>query len=193
MIYSIIINLYESFIKGLTNNKDFKIDIKEKDDKAINSFISKLSKEYRIESVGENLLKSYFAFQLDYWHDKDTMFGKNIQLNWIIGEKAWQRWLEKREGVMYFANKASSKYNLTLSKKKNEYSMSNSMNLIPYEELTRSGRNLKDCYEGGTTLYHPNSEYCGECKFKKDCAKILKKKYKNIFLARGMFKRMKEL
>src|SRR5437868_6371279 len=65
--------------------------------KHCDSFLKIIDKKYTLESVGTQFLWEYFLFQFNYWHDLtfENSFSGDVQLAWVIGKKAFQRWDER--------------------------------------------------------------------------------------------------
>jgi hypothetical protein len=70
-------------------------------------FISKLD-----PSLDEDFLWNYTIFQFSYYNEMKTRFNR-IYLNWIYGDKAIKRWVNKTEAQVYYADQFALKFNIS--------------------------------------------------------------------------------
>lgn len=141
--------------------------------------------------AGENYLFKYFAYQFYYWHDKDTRFGKGrVQLNWIIGQKAYDRYdINKEEHWRSYSTTLYEKFRI----KKSELITPTDNNgwvlkSVEHEEGDKmiyhnTSQGLIFCVDY-TSMYSPNSNACKTCTNSKDCISIMIGKYPTVYSGR---------
>jgi len=179
---------------ALTENRDCEFELSEKDLKLVFNFINLLNdNKNSLYSIGKDYITKYFIFQFDYWKGLDTRFGQKIPLSWFIGKKAYLRWVNRKEHDLWHAKNTAKKYNL--GKIKNKKKNRDLLKIQKYEELEKSRFFNKtigfvNCIET-TTLYNHRSLNCMVCKYNKDCKKLLKENYPNIYINRGYLKNEK--
>lgn len=183
-----IVELFEEIIQKVSGDKNYSLKSQKTNKSIVDSFITLLDEDYGIESVGEYLLYQYFSFQLNYWCEKDTRFGKKFQLGWFIGKKAYERWQNKTELELYHSYKTASKYNFYYKHKTGSFVDDK---IREYEEIEKKrfdgDERIANCLQT-TTLYHPKSINCIRCSEKKLCKELLKENYPNIYILRGLLK-----
>ena len=108
---SITYYLYQVFYRKLYGNEKYLFIPSVKQQKLIENFIITIDKKYHLESVGLNFLISYFIFQFSYNSKLKVVekahWSNRIQLSWIIGDKAFKRWLDrdtKFDWILYESN-----------------------------------------------------------------------------------------
>lgn len=165
-----------------------------KEQTSILNFIIALDNNYGLESLGYNFIYEYFIFQLDYWDNLETQFGKTIPLTWMIGPKALSRWEMRLERDLYHANISANKYGIHIGM----FQKQKKLVVVDLDETEESFKkkfhNTEDgfgeCLET-TTLYNHKSMLCMTCNFKEECKKVLKSDYGKIYVLRGYMKNEK--
>ena len=157
--------IYENIYSKTYNWVDFEINETERNIKVLENFCDILDKEIGIESVGENFIFDYTVFQFRYYEDKKT--ARDVQLNWIYGQKAWCRWKNKNEHWNYF----NSLYCQNKAISKPEYKVNIDEEIYNDRERNRYyGTNLGQYYCQKMALNsNRKSKLCRFCKFKKEC------------------------
>lgn len=185
-----IVDLYELFYRKFTGKKKFKLDLnKKKQEKIIDNFISKLDENYSIASIGIDFLVRYFLFQFYYWKNKNIK--RNIQIEWVIGKKALDRFLYNgfNEKFEYFINKENtidfSPIYHKFAKQNYQPNFNEESKRERVEKLRffNTEKGLVNCLEN-TSLYNPDSDLCIQCKFQEDCKKLLKENYFKLYKIR---------
>lgn len=163
----------------------------EKEESLIDNFVIKFYKENKL--LTEDMLVDYFLFQYKYWSDKKTT--RKITLNWIIGNKAYIRWLNKKPNWRYFVNRDFTQkfdYNhhlyLLNQKESNKRHLENLNIITSTEEANKakffnSDKGYTFCLIT-TTLYHPKSSYCKECVNSLECKTTLLNLHPHIYRSR---------
>lgn len=187
---AIIRQAYQVFVRKLWGSPNFLYKETDREEACIEAFIKLLGKEYGLESVGRTLIYDYFCFQLNYWKDMDTRFGKKIPLPWFIGKKAFKRWLENPEEDLWHAHQTADEFEIHIDLIHTIDLVSvNSLELKQQEETEKRRYHNEDdalahCLEF-TTLYNHRSPECVTCKFKGECKKLLKANFFKLWIKRG--------
>jgi len=114
-------------------------------------------------SAGEDWLYNYTVFQFAYYSNKRMRFDR-VYLNWIYGEKALKRWMNKTEAQVFYADK----YKVNIGVRKPQDSLS----AHEYRDAERwrfkdINRQLIHCDE--TSLFEVKSDVCRACPMYKTC------------------------
>lgn len=179
----IVGDLFEIGYRHFTNNYAFEFDPEmNKQGVSIDNFIKLLNEKYGEESIGINFLVSYFEFQFEYWMDKATQ--RRISLNWIIGKKAFQRWIDIDDDELsnYFACKNVGNVFVKYKEKHTlaiDYNTETSFEKKEKLKYYNTEEGFINCIR--TTTLFCKSITCFQCRFKKDCKAILKKQFPNIY------------
>ena len=187
-----IVTLYEHLSRKIDVRPNWRFIPTEKQNVMIDNFITLLSKEYRLRSIGRHFLLDYFAYQYLRWFEKnDTQFGKTVMLNWLIGRKAFERWNLKSEGWSFIVRqKILIPYSIHLetifpvrhTKHDALAIFSNEENIK--ERFKADSQRIGYCVEN-TTLFNKRSKWCVTCSDRLACKKLLKTMYPSLYLQRG--------
>lgn len=185
-----ISQLFTYFHYKIYRSSGFKMDLSRGNQgKYVDNFVEMLTTHYDESAVSPDFLIEYFLFQFAQKHDWDS--DMKIQLNWIIGKKAFETWLNRNvETYSHFINKFTLEYDVNVHELKMLlYHVDvKSQGLDPVEEMEKvrfSGvARLGNCMEN-TTLYNHRSETCITCQEKFECKKILKSINKKLYDKRG--------
>lgn len=177
------------FLRKLWGKDDFVYEATGPELVTIDKFLGVLDEHVGIESVGHRFMFDYFSFQLNYWVNMDTRFGKKIPLTWFIGKKAISRWFENTEDNqdLFFAHRTAEQ--LGLRYRPSEPPRRKASELRAYEETEKnryfnSNKGFVHCLSE-TSLFNHNSKSCKKCDFQKDCKSVLKSRYYRVYLKRG--------
>ena len=176
-----IITVYQYFITKNSGNNNYIFIPKNNNIVLINNFIYSINKIYNKNSIGIEFLFNYFAYQFSYWFNKDTDFGKNVYLSWIIGENALKRWLlipdSEKQREIYFASQFCIKKNILkddivqIITYDDVNSKVNIFDEIERKRFLNQFNGLLNCVHF-TNLYNENSNSCNKCNVKKKCISI---------------------
>ena len=75
-------------------------------EKGLNNFLKHIP-----EGAGEDWLYTFTVFQFSHYSMMKTRFDR-IYLNWIYGEKALKRWIDRTEAQMYYMQVFKVKYGI---------------------------------------------------------------------------------
>lgn len=187
--HKLVQKLFDFFYKKVYKNPNYKLDLELSNHrKVIDSFVKLLSQYYQLPSIDVNFLIAYFVFSFEYWSNKKIK--RNVSLNWIVGKKTFQRWLEKRDSSSYYNSKFLKEYDISLDQLKQDLheEESEAKGLDPAEELEKqrfTGEAIMFNCLLTTTLYNHRSIICLRCEHKVTCKKVLKESYPKIYKNRG--------
>lgn len=194
MLKEFIIEAYEVFSRRLHNIPQFVFEPSERELKQIENFIDLLEKRYHKSSLGRTFLYNFISFNYEYWSDLDHKAKKRIPLNWIIGKKSIERWVNRTEDDLYHSQKYVSErgIHVGLIKAGTEKRSDDVTQLKRYEETEKkryhnTGLGMTNCIET-TTLYNHRSVHCLSCNKRSQCKKLLKDNYPKIYISRGYLK-----
>ena len=170
--------------------KNRTIDYSEKNQNKCENFIDLLKNEYEnIQRLDIDFLWFYFNFQFQYYQDVDICNYKNkITIDMIIGNKAFDRYLNRDTSFDWLVNNKSGKNNrksfelyVNLPHKNNDIQD----DLYDADEYYRQmffnqSLGLSNCIMY-TSLYDNKSKLCVQCQFKQQCVNIQKQIYRNIY------------
>lgn len=176
---------------------DHQVQWNEANLKLVKSFVQLIDRRYSLGSIGDEWLFTYLCFQYEYWLDLETQIkSKTLPVSWILGEKAFNRYLNfpyrdftKARGVMSgFGIRQSTIWGN--SKRKSQLPQGVLNGILPYEELIKQTffdqeKGFVLCIER-TTLFNPFSDTCNGCRFRSDCKAILQRQTPSLFVLRGL-------
>lgn len=193
--YVMIVQLYTIFYSKIYKNDKYVFVPSEKAEKQIYKFIEFLKSKYGLESIGVNFLITYFVFQFGYWLklelEEKSNFSDRIQLPFIIGNKAIERWQNRNvnfDWTLYQSNFVQQ-YKISTSQIKDlfKHDQVNITNLAEEKEKKKffnADKGLLHCIDR-TTLFNNRSAICITCKNKDVCKQLLKDNYLHIYIGRG--------
>lgn len=189
-----VIDLFRNYYIVITKNENFRVSMSDSRAKVVEGFIVDFKKLYSTNILQDKILKSYFDFQFNYWYRKDAKYGKgtSIQIEWIIGNKAVERWKNDSKRYLSFKVRKNLKKDNDFTKIRKKVDVKRLSVFIEVQEreerLKAKNLNMENCLEIctlNTTLYNHKSSNCMSCKFKKECKKNLKSMYPAIYKLRG--------
>lgn len=196
----LIEELQTHFFRQVSGYENYKFKVQQRDVAMIAKFV-KWGKENYKDSFSTDFLINYFEFHYSYYSRITTRFGKGvIMLNWIVGEKARERWkdrdLKNNRYIKFSLNKNSQGYlkNLYLSSRQKQKDREKIKYILEINNLEEEFKKAFYDSEKGflfccqqTTLYNGNSELCRNCKFKEQCKETLKSNYPKVFKIREKY------
>lgn len=189
-----VVDYFREYYQAVTKNKDYKVTMTDNKAKVVENFILLFKQNYNTNLLQDDILKKYFDYQFNFWYKKDAKYGKgtSIQLEWILGKQALQRWNDvDKKHLSFIVRKNLKKHNdfskVKLKKKKSEFKVYIEVN--EFEEIKKSKFINKDigleyCLQN-TNMYNHKSQNCVSCKFKQECKQNLKIIYPIIYKIRG--------
>lgn len=170
-----VITLYQYFSCKISRNNSFIFYPTKKQEKAIQSLLDFFHEKYGKYSFSFDKLWEYFQYQFNYWHDKNTRFGKgNIMFDWVIGKKAFDRYNEAVENKsIFYSTDIIDKYLLKKDEVLEIVDFESNSFLFELDEVERK-RYLNTDYGlfhclSLTNGYTEKSEHCKVCINKFEC------------------------
>ena len=202
--FQLTINIYQEFYRQITLNQDyvFVLDKLGRREKVINKFIDYVDSKYDLKSIGLDFLINFFESGFNLYYDsKHLKYGtSSIQIEWIIGTKAIQRYEKIRDiDNKYYRKSRKIRKEITL-RIVDKFKSTSISNLTAVNELLTSGdisfyetekKRFFNTPEGllwctsNTTLYNHKSKLCEECCNRNKCKEILKENYYKLYIRRG--------
>jgi hypothetical protein len=163
------IEYYEYILQKATGNGGTSIKKDNKNIKLVSNLLDRLDSLYK-GSYGDRFLFDYIIFQFKHYEGMKLRFGdNNIQLNWITGEKALERW-ENRDVSRdsYFSSVYCNKYGIKQPSeiKVNEEGRIAYLNRERARFVSVRERQLLHCMEN---FLFTDDTICQNCNFYKKC------------------------
>ena len=159
------VKLYEYLYQKTSGNKLFEFKPNKTNKIKIDCFLNGLTSSY-----GQFWLFNFLTYQFFRYHDLKTRFGRGIvQLNWVLGKKALNKFNNASEEEFYMMEEFKSNYsikNILASRK----DISESYKVYLDQERKRfygTIRGYIHCTELG--LYDPINKNCMFCKNNLNC------------------------
>lgn len=186
--YSVIHYVYQLFYSRVYGNSSYVFKPTERMEKMILKFLSMVDNKYKLETIGVNFIVSYFTFQFNYWDGLElNNYSKRIDLSFIIGEKAFDRWVNRNQNFDWTISESKflKKNKISISQIKNffkesDYNVVNKFEEIEKKRFFATDKGFLNCIEK-TTLYNNKSGLCLSCNFKDDCKKLLSNNYPVLY------------
>lgn len=191
-----VINIYEYLYKETYNEPQYRLSVSSSTQNTLQSFLLNCEKKYQsTSSLGVDFLCKYFLFQWKYWVVLDLEnYDKKIHLNYIIGKKAFKRWVDRDREWDWIDNFLINNVPFSLGKLKKEIIFNSpddieKNRLYLYEENVKK-KNLNtekgflNCIKY-TTLFLSKSSNCVICKYSVDCKALQKKNFSSIYKYRN--------
>jgi len=186
--------LFEYFVSKVSSRKDYEFKPHSREKQAIKNFADFLISRHK-KSIGPAFLFKYFSFQFEYWNSKETREKEKLaQISWIIGKKAFERWLIKSHDYWYFCKNGVLRLNgIKFSEAQKllgvERNIVNFVEINDLEELQKNKffnqkKGFVYCLNN-TTLFNDKSIFCEDCRFKENCKNLLGINYPAVFERRG--------
>ena len=154
---------YLNFFSLKINKTSYQQNVTQK--KMVDNFVEKFPKG----SLGPWFLWSFISFQFAYWGEKDFNQRKQIELNWIIGQKAIDRWDNRNKEWQYFTQ-------LFLNKKGITNTLNKNCERISIKDILEKERSLYLNTEAGILhcmmeglVFNRHSESCKKCTNQNEC------------------------
>lgn len=188
--YKVVSRAFDYFYNKV-HKKHFKLDLSvNKHQTKIDNFVKLIAQQFGLHGVGLNLILEYFSFAFAYWSEKNTK--RPISLNWIIGKKTFNRWLDRKQGTDYYTEKFLYNNEIDIALLHQQLVEDNcdldSNELSADEEIEKARFNgeakLYNCLRN-TTLYNHKSQHCILCVNKSTCKNMLKSLSPRVYRQRG--------
>lgn len=188
-----VFKFFEYFYRKKYILTNYKMSVTKKDEQHITSFLLLLQEQYK-QTVSGDFLFTYFTFQFTYWEQVNLEKVSNIKLPFIVGKKAFERFLKRNtefdwtiEQSPFLAKykifktdliKAESKKNWTVVK--GNIDTEANFKLAAYN--TPEG--FINCLDF-STLFNHKSHICQGCIYKDSCKIKLLEFFPQLYKDRG--------
>lgn len=189
-----VVDTYKFYYSRVSGKNNYIFKMTDSRAKMIENFVIAFKELNQTKLLQETALKKYMEYQFTFWYKKDAKYGKgtSIQIEWIIGDKALERWINLNKKHISYVIRKTLKTDVDLKPKpvkKDSKWNSALLELSRIEEIDKA-KFLNE--EGGleyciltTNMYNHKSPNCMLCNFSTDCKKRLKVIYPKIFEVRG--------
>lgn len=155
--------------------------------------LKKFIVDFKLETgaLDFELLFRYISFQFNYWSTLDYNKRSGIEIDWIFGKKAIDRWKKKPLGYYFYVERDFVK-KFNINQKSLELLFNkiekNSTGLKDWEEDIKKKKfntelGFSYCIDN-TSLYNKESSLCLSCNNSESCKEMLKSLYPNIYKKR---------
>lgn len=154
---------YKIFTKSLFG---YEIELEEK---ALGAFCKRIGVDQN--SLGEWFVWNYLCYQFTYWTSKRTRFDHKIQVSWILGPKAIERWNNKPESWNYYVDEFLKKKAI---RRPTAYHKAEGLALLNEDDRKRYSSQVDgflSCIN--EDLYNERSITCLTCKNRQICKKMI--------------------
>lgn len=194
MDYEKVISLLFDYFYNKIYKTNFRLDLSfNNQQKIVSNFVDLLARQYSLDSLNVNFFITYMAWAFSQYSDKELK--RRISLNWIIGKKLLQRWLEKKDSWDYYTSNFLREYDINIDTLRSSLVEEEQENEVDYLKIHNSEEIIKsqlpdteariyNCLNG-TTLYNHRSLNCVICHQRGGCKQLLKKIYPEIAKKRG--------
>jgi len=192
----LLVDVFKYYYIAITKNEGYRFNMTDSRKKMMLDFIQDFKTHTNSTIIQEDYLRKFVEYQFNYWYAQDTKYGKGtgIQPEWILGTKAWKRWLsrtEKQKAKTDFIIRKGLKKDVKLKKVKkyNKGAGKHFLNLNDAEEIEKelfynTAKGFVNCMVN-TTLYNHKSTKCAMCKYSTKCKKELRLTYPSVNKLRG--------
>lgn len=196
----LVVDLFKFYVIQITKNESYRFKINSVNEKQILNFIEVVNKFTNSTSLGKDYLKDYMEYQFNFWYKIERTLDKNkeLQISWVIGNKAFKRWTDRTEkqkkATSYFIRKGL-KTDIKIAKVFDEHhseyvKLLNDINFSEENEKERFLNTTKgfiNC-QISTTLFNHKSKNCSVCRSSLDCKELLKNNMVKVYKARKYHK-----
>ena len=192
----LVVDTFNYYYKSITKNESYRFKMSDNRKVLIENFIARFKAESSSMILQKDHLNLFMEFQFNYWYRKDAKYGKgtSIQVEWIIGNKAFKRWndrteKQKRATPYLVRKKLKSEVKLKKRTKDNEGWLKSFLEIKSWEEQEKEM--FHDTFKGltncliNTTLYYHKSTWCSKCKNKMKCKAELRESHPIVYSKRG--------
>jgi hypothetical protein len=189
----LVVDTYKFYYEKVSKIENYIFKMTDSRAVMIDNFVNEFKNFNQTPILQETSLKKFFDFQFNHWYKRDGKFGKgvSIQIEWIIGKQAVERYKSVNKKHMSFIVrknlKADNDFTTTDVKKENWNELL--ININQTEEFNKAkfinkSIGFENCLLT-TNLYNHRSSNCLVCKFSTDCKNKLKILYPKIHKIRG--------
>lgn len=189
----LVVDTYKFYYEKVSKVNNFVFKMTDTRAVMITNFIKDFKELNKTNILQEVALKRFFDFQFNHWYRRDGKFGKgiSIQIEWIIGKQAVERWKNVNKKHIDFVVRKNLKADNDFKDKNIKKENWDNILINPqlYEESLKA-RNLNKNFGMEscmlvTNMYNHKSSNCKVCKFASECKNMLEVLYPKIYKIRG--------
>lgn len=187
----LIVDLFKKYYSAIFKLPNYRFNMTDNKHTSVKNFIAEFKKLTKTNQLQKDYLQKYFEFQFNHWYNYDSKSDMSrIQIEWIIGKKALERWKKSDPIISAYIVRKNLKTDIEIKvvqKKENWKSILVEVNMVEESDKMRfynTNKGLDVCLIS-TTLYNHKSSLCAGCKHKVICKDYLKKLYPKIYKMRG--------
>lgn len=189
----LVVDTYKFYYEKVSKIENYIFKMTDSRAVMIENFINEFKNFNQTPLLQEVALKKFFEFQFNHWYKRDAKFGKgvSIQIEWIIGKQAVERWIKVNKKHVTFVIRKNLKTDNDLRDKNLKKENWNELliNTNNSEEFNKAKFlnekiGLENCLLT-TNLYNHKSSNCMICNFSNNCKENLKILYPKINKIRG--------
>jgi hypothetical protein len=196
----LVVDLYKYHIIQITKNASYKFKMTPTRNQMILNFIELFKSMTNSDFVAEDNLRKFMEYQFNYWYKHDAKYGKgtSIQIEWIIGSKAIERWKSRTD-------KQKKKTDFIIRKNLKKDVKFSEVDKTASDDYKRILLKVRDSEENekarfyntskgfsycliSTSLYNHKSKYCSLCNKSSECKKYLEENFNKVYKVRGYHK-----
>lgn len=187
----LVVDLFIKYYSSLFKLNDYRFKMTDSRATTIKNFITKIKELTKSDMLHERYMEQYFEHQFNHWYDYESKSDVGrIQIEWIIGNKALERWKKSDPIISAFVVRKNFKTDVDIKSKLEKENWNNILlntNEIEESEKERFHNTVKGFHYclATTTLYNHKSEFCITCKKSTECKIQLKKIFPKIHKKRG--------
>jgi len=166
-----IIKIYQTVYGKYINNPRYRFNKSKRNQTYIENFIKLIDKKVGLESIDSTFFWNFTLFQFEFFHGSNGESNVDIQVNWIYGKKAFERWLKRdMDHWEYFVDEFKKNYKIPSPIEKKKVN-------IEEGEIVRKNNDRERFYNTEEGFYYcqimmlfdKSNNICQKCKFLKDC------------------------
>lgn len=177
-IFMKVDNIYKAFLFFMKQEYGVRKTLNNRIIEFSEKFIDLLQKHYHLDQLGEDFLWRYFIFQFNFWKKAKLKKGVEIDISFVVGKKAFQRFLDRNQDFDWQLlndkrNYNQKDFNIIVGIEEEESSSFKEQDGVDIDDIYRrkfhnTERGFAYCLTY-TLLCNMNSNFCKECKFIELC------------------------
>lgn len=186
----LVVDTYKFYYEKVNGMNNFIFKMTDSRAKMIENFIIQFKDLNKTKLLQETSLKRFFDYQFNYWYKRDAKYGKgvSIQIEWIIGKQALDRWIKLNKTHISYVVRKNLKKDVDFSTKETKKENWKLIEPQDYDESRKkrflnSDIGLESCTLN-TNMYNHKSKNCMVCIYSSECKELLKEIYPVIYKIR---------
>ncbi len=164
MVY-LIKDCYDIIYPKVSQSIDFELKLTERIRTILKNFTNLVDKRYDKDSIGPEWIWEYTIFQFAYYDKMKT--ARDVQINWIYGKKALDRWVNREKDYAYYNSQYQIKYNIAKPVEIERIEGEKEFNSRERSRFYGTDEGYFHCYV--LSLFSEFNKQCIKCKFNEEC------------------------